>query len=176
MRRRSCAGWRDSRTMPVRPGDCWRWRRSTTAARAERRPRSAAQIGGVGLQTIRDWVLAFNARGPEGLIDGKAPGKVPLLDAQKRQALAKIVEEGPIPAAHGVVRWRLIDLAQWVFDQFAVSISQQTLSRERRVLGFRKLSARPRHHAQDGEAVAAFKKTSSPAWTRSPDARHRASQ
>ena len=67
-------------------------------------------------------------------------------------------------------------LAQWVFDQFAVSISQQTLSRERRVLGFRKLSARPRHHAQDGEAVAAFKKTSSPAWTRSPDARHRASR
>jgi transposase len=142
----------------------------------DRRPRSAAQIGGVGLQTIRDWVLAFNARGPDGLIDGKAPGKVPLLDAQKRQALAKIVEEGPIPAAHGVVRWRLIDLAQWVFDQFAVSISQQTLSRELRVLGFRKLPARPRHHAQDGEAVAAFKKTSSPAWTRSPDARHRASQ
>ena len=33
----------------------------------------AARIGGVGLQTIRDWVLRFNARGPEGLIDGKAP-------------------------------------------------------------------------------------------------------
>jgi hypothetical protein len=42
---------------------------------------------------------------------------VPLLDAQKRQALAKSVAEGPIPAAHGVVRWRLIDLAQWVFDR-----------------------------------------------------------
>src|SRR4051794_31030443 len=34
----------------------------------------AARIGGVGLQTIRDWVVRFNARGPEGLIDGKAPG------------------------------------------------------------------------------------------------------
>jgi len=43
---------------------------------------AAAQIGGVGLQTIRDWVLDFNARGPDGLIDGKAPGKVPLLDAR----------------------------------------------------------------------------------------------
>jgi transposase len=137
---------------------------------------AAAQIGGVGLQTIRDWVLDFNARGPDGLIDGKAPGKVPLLDAQKRQALAKIVEEGPIPAAHGVVRWRLIDLAQWVFDQFAVSISQQTLSRELRVLGFRKLSARPRHHAQDAEALAAFKKTSPRASTRSPGATRPASR
>ena len=137
---------------------------------------TAATIGGVGLQTIRDWVLAFNAQGPEGLIDGKAPGKVPLLDAEKRQALARIVEEGPIPAAHGVVRWRLIDLAQWVFDQFAISISKQTLSRELRALGFRKLSARPRHHAQDGEAVATFKKTSLPAWRRSPNARRRASR
>jgi transposase len=34
----------------------------------------AARIGGVGVQTIRDWVLRFNAKGPEGLKDGKAPG------------------------------------------------------------------------------------------------------
>jgi transposase len=137
---------------------------------------AAAKIGGVGLPTVRDWVLAFNAEGPAGLIDGKALGKAPLLDADKRQALARIVESGPIPAAHGVVRWRLVDLAQWVFDQFAISISKQTLSRELRALGFRKLSARPRHHAQDGEAVAAFKKISSSAWTRSPGARHLASR
>jgi transposase len=35
----------------------------------------AAKIGGVGLQIIRDWVLRFNARGPDGLLDGKAPGR-----------------------------------------------------------------------------------------------------
>ena len=34
----------------------------------------AARVGGVGLQTVRDWVVRFNAHGPEGLIDGKAPG------------------------------------------------------------------------------------------------------
>jgi len=38
----------------------------------------AARIGGVGLQTVRDWVF-FNARGPTGLIDGKAPGNPPKL-------------------------------------------------------------------------------------------------
>jgi len=37
----------------------------------------AAKIGGIGLQTVRDWVLAFNAEGPAGLIDGKAPGNPP---------------------------------------------------------------------------------------------------
>ena len=60
----------------------------------------AAKIGGVGLPAVRDWVLAFNAKGPHGLINGKAP----LLDTEKRQALARIVEQGPIPGAYGVVR------------------------------------------------------------------------
>src|SRR5438309_897804 len=60
----------------------------------------AAKIGGVRLQTVRDWVLAFNAEGPGGLINGKAPGNASLLDDEQRQALARIVESGPIPAAH----------------------------------------------------------------------------
>jgi putative transposase len=62
-------------------------------------------------------------------------------------------------AAHGVVRWRPVDLARWVFGEFAIAISEQTLSRELRALGFRKLSARRPNDAQDGEAVVAFKKT-----------------
>lgn len=127
----------------------------------------AARIGGIDLQTVRDWVLRFNAKGPDGLIDIKPPGSRPLLGAEQRRALARIVEDGPIPAAHGVVRWRLIDLAQWVWDEFAISISQQTLSRELRAMGYRKLSARPRHHAQDAEAIPAFKKISPPSWRRS---------
>jgi len=48
-----------------------------------------------------------------------------------------------------------------------VSVSEQTLSRELRELGYRKLSARPRHHAQAEGAIEAFKKTSPRAWTRS---------
>src|SRR6266852_6976011 len=136
----------------------------------------AARLGGVGLQTVRDWVLAFNAEGPPGLVNGKAPGNAPPLTQAHRQALLEIVESGPIPAVHGVVRRRLIDLAQWVFEEFRISISKQTLSRELRALELRKLSARPRHHAQDAEAMAAFKKTSPRASTRSPSAMRRASR
>src|SRR3954465_6827884 len=51
--------------------------------------------------------------------------------------------------------------------EFGISISKQTLSRELRAMRYRKLSARPRHHAQDPDAVAAFKKTSPPTWRRS---------
>src|ERR687898_2037850 len=71
----------------------------------------AARVGGVGLQTIRDWVLRFNQKGPHGLINGKAPGQPSKLNDDQRRALARMVEDGPIPAMHGVFRWRLRDLA-----------------------------------------------------------------
>ena len=60
--------------------------------------------------------------------------------------------------AEGVVRWSLIDLAQWVFDEYGISVTKQILSRELRDLGYRKLSARPRYHAHDEAAVVALKK------------------
>ena len=128
---------------------------------------AAARIGGVGLQIVRDWVLRFNAEGPAGLIDGKAPGKPSLLTDEQRAALARVVEAGPKPYLDGVVRWRLGDLAQWLREEFGVSASRQTVGRELRALGFRKLSARPQHHGQDPEAIETFKKTSTPRWRKS---------
>jgi transposase len=127
----------------------------------------AAKIGGVGLQIIRDWVLRFNARGPDGLLNGKAPGQPSKLKDDHRQVIARMIESGPIPAVHGVVRWRLIDLALWIFEEFRITIAKQTLSRELRAMGYRKLSARPRHHAQAEGAIGDFKKTSPRAWTKS---------
>ena len=128
----------------------------------------AARIGGVTLQIVRDWVLKFNAAGPDGLIGRKAPGQPSVLNTTHRAALVEAIERGPIPASHGVVRWRIIDLAQLLWDEFSVSVSRPTLSRELRALGYRKLSARPKHHAQDPEAIEAFKKGAfPPSWIRS---------
>src|ERR1700747_3707814 len=75
----------------------------------------AARLGGVGLQTIRDWVLRCNANGPAGLLNDKAPGKTPLLNEDQRRALAQRVESGAVPAVHGVVRRGLIDFGEWGF-------------------------------------------------------------
>lgn len=127
----------------------------------------AATIGGVTLQIVRDWVLGFNAEGPAGLADRKAPGAPSRLSLDERQALLAKLEAGPLPSVDGVVRWRLVDLAQWVFEEFRITISTQTLSRELRGMGYRKLSARPRHHAQNEFELDAFKKASLPRWQRS---------
>jgi transposase len=123
----------------------------------------AARIGGVTLQIVRGWVLKFNAQGPSVLIDRKAPGQKPRLNDARRAALAKAIDDGPIPAIHGVVHWRLVDLCQWAFEEFRVSVSPQTMSREARALGYRKLSARPRHRAQAAGAIEDQKKPRSPA-------------
>jgi len=125
-----------------------------------KRRSDAARLAGVGLQIIRDWVLRFNTEGPDGLIDRKAPGPQRKLTDEQRAALAGMVEKGPIPAIHGVVRWRRRDLAQWLSEEFGVSLDETTVGRELRRMGYAKLSARPRHYAQNEYAVDEFKKTS----------------
>jgi len=116
----------------------------------------------VTLQIIHDWVPRFNAEGPDGLIDRKAPGQPSRLNATHRAALAAVIESGPTPALHGVVRCRLVDLCQWLWEEFRVRVAKQTLSRELRALGYRKLSTRPRHHAQAEGVVEHSKKKPSP--------------
>ncbi|MDX7953959.1 IS630 family transposase [Lichenihabitans sp. Uapishka_5] len=118
----------------------------------------AATIGSVTLQIVRDWVVRFNAQGPNGLLTGRSPGSRPKLGDEQRQALARMVESGPIPAIHGVVRWRRKDLAHWIFEEFGISLDETTVGRELKALGFAKLSARPRHHAQNELKVDAFEK------------------
>ena len=127
----------------------------------------AARIGGVTVQIVRDWVVKFNTDGPAGLIDRKPPGQLSRLTEADRAAVLAMIESGPIPAVHGVVRWRIIDLCQWFWEERQVRIAKQTLSRELRRMGYRKLSARPRHHAQAQGAIEAFKKVSQRAWARS---------
>jgi transposase len=134
----------------------------------------AATIGGVTVQIIRDWVLKLNAGGPDALADYRGPGPRRLLTEAHRTALAQAVEHGPMPAIHGVVRWRVIDLVQWLSDEFQVRVSKQTLSRELRNMGYRRLSARPRHHAQAVGAIEVFKKLSPRIWT--PSSARRASR
>ena len=119
---------------------------------------AAAWLGAVELQSVRDWVLRFNGKGPDGLIDPKAPGKPAKLNDHQRQALAALVEAGPIPAIHDVVRWRLSDLRQWIWQTYAISLDETNVSRELKGLGYVKITARPRHQAQNELVLEDFKK------------------
>jgi transposase len=130
----------------------------------------AAKVGGMDRQTLRDWVIRFNEQGPDGVINIPSPGVPPKLNDEHRAFLVRIVEEGPIPAVHGVVRWRACDLIMRLDEEFGLSVSDDTVYRALKKLGFSHVSARPKAYKQDPEAIEAFKKTSPIAWRKS--ARH----
>jgi hypothetical protein len=103
-----------------------------------------------------------------GLIDRKAPGQPSRLKAEHRDVLARMIEEGPTPAIHGVVRWRIVVLSERLFEGFRVLVAEQVMSCELRKTGDRKLSACPRHQAQAEGAIEDSKKRSQCAWRKSP--------
>lgn len=127
----------------------------------------AAKVGGMDRQTLRDWVIRFNQAGPDGLINKRAPGAPGKLSKKHKAFLAGLVEDGPIAAIHGVVRWRACDLIMQLHEEFGISVSDDTVYRALKQLGFSHLSARPRAYRQDADAVEAFKKTFPAAWRRS---------
>jgi transposase len=125
----------------------------------------AARIGGMDRQTLRDWAHRFNQHGPDGLIDIKPPGRLPRLSDEQKGVLKQLVETGPDPQIDGVVRWRCVDLKRVVRDRFGIELSEVSLGRVLKQLGFSRISARPQHPKQDPEAIATFKKTSR-RWSR----------
>lgn len=120
----------------------------------------AARSGGMDYQTLCDWVHRFNERGPEGLIDGKSPGRPSKLTIEQKEVLRQLVESGPDVDKDGVARWRCADLKRVVGKRFGVDLSEVSFGRILKQLGFSHISARPRHPAQDAEAIVTFKKTS----------------
>ena len=122
----------------------------------------AARVGGMDRQTLRDWVHRFNERGPDGLKDTWSKGHPPRLSTEQQAELAQLVEIGPDRAVHGVVRWRRVDLQRLIAERFGVAYHERTVGKILHQIGFRHISARPRHPAQDERIMAEFKKTSRP--------------
>ena len=117
-------------------------------------------------------MIRFNEQGPDGLINIPSPGVPPKLNSRHKAFLARIVEEGPIPAIHGVVRWRACDLIMRLYEEFGLSVSDDTIYRALKKLGFSHMSARPKAYKQNAEAMDAFKKTSPSVWRKSARSLH----
>src|SRR6202048_940641 len=122
--------------------------------------KSAAETCGMDRQTLRDWVHRYNAEGLRGLHDVETPGPRPKLTAEQQIELARLVEVGPDPACHGVVRWRRVDLRDELERRFGVALHERSVGKVLAKLGYRRLSVRPRHPQADEEAQETFKKTS----------------
>ena len=126
----------------------------------------AAKIGGVTLQVVRDWVVRFNAQGPDGLIDRKAPGQQPRLNEAHRAALAAIIESGPILRFMGSCAGG----SSICGNGFSRNSASSSPSRHSAACCARWAIASfrlARHYAQAEGAIEDFKKAFPRAWKRS---------
>jgi len=122
----------------------------------------AAQRCGMDRQTLRDWVIRYNAQGVEGLKSIAPPGRKPMLDEARMSQLREWVLTGPDPERHQVVRWRCLDLVHEVETHFAVNVTERTVGLWLRKLNMTRLQPRPYHPKKDAAVQEAFKKTSFP--------------
>jgi transposase len=120
----------------------------------------AARQAGMERQTLRDWVLRFNAEGIEGLRDRPKSGRPSWLDDGQLAALKALVLRGPDPERDGVSTWRAKDLCRIVEDRCGVSYTENGMLRLLHDLGLSWQKARPVHPAADLKAQERFKKNS----------------
>jgi transposase len=123
----------------------------------------AAASCGMDRQSLRDWVHRYNALGLAGLSNKRSPGSLPKLDREQSALVAQWVRAGPHLAKDGVIRWRRIDLARRIEQEWGIRLAERSVGDLLHRLGFRRVSVRPLHPKQDEAALEAHKKTS-PIW------------
>lgn len=137
--------------------------------------KSAAEACGMDRQTLRDWVHRYNAEGLEGLRERRHNNHESPLTPEVIEAFRSLVEQGPDPSVHGVVRWRRVDLKRELEARFGITVHERTVGGYLAKLGYRRLSVRPQHPDANPEEQEAFKKTSPKRSTRRSPKRRAAS-
>jgi transposase len=115
-----------------------------------------ARLLHTGASCVRRWRTRFREAGRAGLADRPRVGRSAKLDAEARAWLQAALEAGP--QAYGLLStvWCIRDLQAVLERERGVQVSEWTVYRAVRALGYR--YRRPRHdltHRQDPAAVAA---------------------
>ncbi len=120
--------------------------------------KEAAEAAGMDRQTLRDWVVRYNAHGPDGLYDCWGDGRPPRLAPEEQAELMRIVLSGPDPES-GLSAFTREDLARICEVRFGKSFHPSSLGRLLKRLGFSRQKARPSHPQKDPAQAEAFKKS-----------------
>ena len=120
--------------------------------------KEAARSQGVGAQTLRDWVLAYNKDGVEGLCPRPRGGSQSRLSPENMQELVDRVEAGPAEGFVSPSRYRISDIKALIKTLFEIRYSWEGTCQLLHRLGLRWISPRPLHPKTDPEAQEAFRK------------------
>ena len=127
----------------------------------------AARQAGMDRQTLRDWVIRFNAEGVDGLRDRPKSGWPPWLDGGQLAAFKALVLRGPDAERDGVSTWPAKDVCRLVeqrfgvvYGEFGVVYSENVMLQLLHDLDLSWQKARPVHPEADRKAQEAFEKSS----------------
>jgi transposase len=120
----------------------------------------AARCAGMDRQTLRDWVLRYNAEGVEGLRDRPHTGRPPLLAPELEKELAQLIAAGPDVDRDGVVEYRVRHIREICKGRFGADYTRSGMQERLHRMKLSYLSPRPIHPKTDPEAQEAFKKSS----------------
>ena len=95
----------------------------------------AARSAGMDRQTLRDWVIRYNAHGVDGLADHWGDGRPPKLSAQEKAELVAIVLAGPDPEASGISTFTREDLVRICKERFGKGLHVSSMGRILHELG-----------------------------------------
>ncbi len=121
--------------------------------------KEAAEAAGMDRQALRDWVIRYNAHGPDGLYDCWSDGRPPRLEPQEQAELMRIVLAGPDPEADGLSAFTREDLVRICEARFGKSFHPASMGRLLKRLGLSRQKARPSHPKKDPAEAEAFKKS-----------------
>jgi transposase len=125
--------------------------------------KEAAEAAGMDRQTLRDWVIRYNAHGLDGLYDCWGDGRPPRLKPEEQAELSRIVLAGPDPEADGISAFTREDLVRICETRFGKSFHPASMGRLLKRLDFSRQKARPSHPQKDPAQEEAFKKSLSAA-------------
>lgn len=119
--------------------------------------KEAAEAAGMDRQTLRDWVIRYNAHGLDGLYDCWGEGRPPRFEAHEQAELVRTVLEGPDPES-GLSAFTREDLVRLCEARFGKTFHPASLGRLLKRLGLSRQKARPSHPQKDPALAEAFKR------------------
>jgi transposase len=123
---------------------------------------AAARAAGMDRQTLRDWVIRFNAEGVAGLRDQPRSGRPTRMTEGQQAAFKAVVLRGPDRERDGVSSWRIVDLCRVAEERFGVSYGESGMLRLVKSLDLSWQKTRPSHPRADRAAQERFKKGAFP--------------
>ena len=126
----------DARKLPPKAQEVLR-RSAMKRVDAGESPEGVAAGIGINRRTIYKWISAYHYYGEESFVTGKRPGRPSKLDGKQLAKLSKIIrDKNPLQMKFEYALWTIPMIRRLIREQFDVRLSEVSVGRLLRRLGF----------------------------------------